>query len=83
MALVVYRRTSNRWYFIQAWIATSRKEKSNEIEQQEEIEEGVFITAGETLRPETHKLDSIELVDYLKNQGQWTTNIITENPPKS
>lgn len=29
-----------------------------------------------------HKnLDDMELVDYLKNQGQWTKDIITENPP--
>jgi hypothetical protein len=27
------------------------------------------------------KLDQMELVDYLKNQGQWTKDIITENPP--
>lgn len=27
------------------------------------------------------KLDEMELVDYLKNQGQWTKDIITENPP--
>jgi hypothetical protein len=30
--------------------------------------------------PQT-KLDSMELVDYLKNQGQWTKDIILENPP--
>jgi len=23
----------------------------------------------------------MELVDYIKNQGQWTKDIITENPP--
>lgn len=23
----------------------------------------------------------MELVDYLKNLGQWTTDLITENPP--
>ena len=27
------------------------------------------------------KLDHMELVDYLKNQGQWTKELISENPP--
>ena len=28
------------------------------------------------------KLDELELVDYLKNLGQWTTKIVSENKPK-
>ena len=27
------------------------------------------------------KLDHMELTDYLKNKGQWTNDLITENPP--
>ena len=27
------------------------------------------------------KLDHMELTDYLKNMGQWTNDLITENPP--
>lgn len=27
------------------------------------------------------KLDHMELTDYLKNKGQWTTDLITDNPP--
>jgi len=27
------------------------------------------------------KLDRMELTDYLKNKGQWTNDLITENPP--
>lgn len=27
------------------------------------------------------KLDNMELTDYLKNKGQWTNDLITENPP--
>ena len=28
------------------------------------------------------KLDELELIDYLKNLGQWTTNIVSDNKPK-
>jgi hypothetical protein len=28
------------------------------------------------------KLDDLELVDYLKNLGQWTSDIVSENKPK-
>jgi len=28
------------------------------------------------------KLDELELVDYLKNLGQWTTNIVSDAKPK-
>ena len=28
------------------------------------------------------KLDELELVDYLKNLGQWTTDIVTKSKPK-
>jgi hypothetical protein len=41
------------------------------------IEEPVEVSK---IDPQT-KLDSMELVDYLKNQGQWTKDIILENPP--
>jgi len=32
--------------------------------------------------PSNLKLDELELVDYLKNQGQWTTDIVSKNKPK-
>ena len=32
--------------------------------------------------PSNVKLDELELVDYLKNQGQWTTDIVSSSKPK-
>ena len=29
-----------------------------------------------------HKLDELELVDYLKTQGQWTADIVSKAKPK-
>lgn len=29
-----------------------------------------------------NKLDELELVDYLTNKGQWTTDIVTKAKPK-
>ena len=37
------------------------------------------MTEAEHVDP-NEKLDQMELVDYLKNQGQWTKNIISETP---
>ena len=28
------------------------------------------------------KLDELELVDYLQNLGQWTSDIVAKNKPK-
>ena len=47
----------------------------NSVEQEEN---GTFLT--QTVDPHEN-LDDMELVDYLKNQGQWTKDIIQENPP--
>ena len=39
-----------------------------------------FLTQNQLVDPH-EKLDHMELTDYLKNKGQWTTDLITENPP--
>ena len=32
------------------------------------------------LQHASHKLDQMELVDYLKNQGQWSSSLIKDHP---
>ena len=40
-----------------------------------------FITTNLPPADPQEKLDHMELTDYLKNKGQWTNDIITDNPP--
>jgi hypothetical protein len=39
-----------------------------------------FLTQNQLADPH-EKLDHMELTDYLKNKGQWTNDLITDNPP--
>lgn len=42
--------------------------------EEEEVEEGQMSKADEI----QEKLDHLELVDYLKNKGQWPETLITQ-----
>lgn len=47
----------------------------------EPTEEGQLQEFSEKPADPNEKLDDIELVDYLKNQGQWPASLISENQP--
>lgn len=51
---------------------------SENVLSHQDDDDHTFVT---TQADPQEKLDHMELTDYLKNKGQWTNDLITENPP--
>lgn len=54
---------------------------SDNILSHQDDDDHTFITIEAPVADPQAKLDHMELTDYLKNKGQWTNDLITENPP--
>jgi hypothetical protein len=54
---------------------------SDNILSHQDDDDHTFITTQVAPADPQEKLDHMELTDYLKNKGQWTNDLITENPP--
>lgn len=54
---------------------------SDNILSHQDDDDHTFITTEVPVADPQAKLDHMELTDYLKNKGQWTNDLITENPP--
>jgi hypothetical protein len=54
---------------------------STNILSNQDDDDHTFITSEIPVADPQEKLDHMELTDYLKNKGQWTNDLITENPP--